>query len=171
MHRFPRNVHFVGDLNESPELVRREPQPFMGMGLRAIQDIETGTQVAVYHGIVLRGEKEMQEYVARHPSDKVMQVSGGRLKVYVDANVTTSLGGSANHACGATSDCPANVTIVHDDVDRELIVLVSTRLIASGDWIYFDYGIEYDDVRDANNRALDYIRDYVCPVCLRRGGQ
>ena len=171
MFRFPRKAHTVNNLNESPELVRREVQALMGMGLKAIMNVEFGTPVAVYHGIVLRGEAEMQAHIVRYPSDKVMQIAGGRVKVYIDANNGTSLAGSANHACGATVHCPANVTVVHDDGNRELIELVSTRFIAAGEWILYDYGIEYDDAIDCTNRKLDYIRDYVCPVCCRRGGE
>ena len=44
-------------------------------------------------------------------------------------------------------------------------MLVSLRDIEVGEWILLDYGIEYVPETDGDNRELDWLRDYVCPVC------
>ena len=39
------------------------------------------------------------------------------------------------------------------------------RDIKKGEWIFLDYGIVYDIGSDLHDPTLNWLRDYVCPVC------
>ena len=151
--------------------MRRRRQAGMGyglVGLQATAPIRQGTDVAVYGGTVIHGDVALAAYSLRHPSTQVLMVHGrrgGGNRVYIDGRGDLTLGGMANHACGTTYRCPANVGVVIDDEDRNKVMLVSLRDIEVGEWILLDYGIDYVPETDGDNRELDWLRDYVCPVC------
>ena len=126
-----------------------------------------GTDVAKYGGTIIRGEEEFKAHMAKYPSTKLMEIRSGDISIYIDACGDKSDGGMANHACGATLHCPANVTAVHDDQNRDDIWLVADRDIKKGEWIFLDYGIVYDIGSDLEDPTLNWLRDYVCPVCTR----
>ena len=160
-----RAGRFQGSLNENPTWVRRERQPGMGWGVRAVDNIPHGTVIGTYEGRVLRGMDELTATLVANPSNRVMQIGYGRNPVYIDARGYRSIAASVNHGCNRTDRCPGNVFHVLDDRNRRLVELVTNKAVPVHDWILLDYGIEFDPLAPTRDRSLDWYRGYVCHVC------
>lgn len=167
-NRYPRDCNFKGSYCENNKYVQKRRQKGMGYGLIAICDIPHGAEVAEYGGdgaTIYRSDEELHEAMARSPSTKVMQICSGVNKVYIDAKHGCSLGSFANHGCGVTEHCAANVTHVFDDENKEKVWLCATRLIKKGEWIFFDYGYRYDEEVDGNDTNMCWMKGLKCSVC------